>query len=308
MIADGSWCHLNTGLVQLKLWSPTEERNRRFAASNTMVKMNEEQTFHKTQTKNQFVKLTEKDQQHWKDHSGTSKRHRTTFVPSEGKRAPLTNRAKEQSHSLKQVWVSVKRDGSVWTRLGGDRLADDWIHDSEKERSYHGAVLKEQDIQLLARLNYTQSCVLSDLDLNIFTSSAWQPSYLVAFDPAEKRNHIVTMKHHKDCSSKALIQISADRQQLHCSYENQEFGAGFGFGTLGNEDNENVIERGVCGHKTANKTLNMESLFLRDFSFDPAGDESWKCRERVDGWNSYRFFGSYYFAFVKVADCPRPTS
>lgn len=273
--------------------------------------MNEEQAFQQAQMKKQFVKHSEKDQQQGKEHSATSKRHRTTFVrdQSEGKRAPLKDHAKEQSNSLKQVWISVKRDGSVWTRLGGDRLAEDWIHDSEKERSYHGAVLKEHDIQLLTKLNYTQTCVLSDLDLNIVTSSAWQPSYLVAFDPAEKRNHIVTMKHHKDCSSKALIRISADRQQLHCSYENQEFGTGLEFGTLENEGNEeSVIQRGVCGHKTANKTLKMETLFLRDFSFDPAGDESWKCRERVVGWNSYRFFGSYYFAFVKVADCPKPTS
>ena len=149
---------------------------------------------------------------------------------------------KSMEASTGEVYVSVKRDGSVWVRVGTDRQGSDWVHEKQDSQIYHGSVLSDYDIDVLNFLPHSDLCVLTDLELSIHSTAAWQPSYLIVFQPFSKQQWIVNMEHHNDCHSSTVIRLSNNADVLECFHASrqQPLKRGFNF-----QNDENL--RITCG-------------------------------------------------------------
>lgn len=130
-------------------------------------------------------------------------------------------------------------------------------------------------------LNYTDYCVLTDLDLNLKADLAWHPSYVTVFDPRHKDTKTVLFRHNKDCHMSTSLALSPQKQGLLC------YGG----------------KKNACGQRSLPER-GRESLpvFLRSVNFDPVGPDHWRCGED-ELQNSYSFKGSYYHVYVKMANC-----
>jgi len=60
--------------------------------------------------------------------------------------------------------------------------------------------------------NYTDYCVLTDLDVRISVDAGWHPSHLDVFDPRTKQSRIVLFRHNRDCSLSTNLTLATDRQ------------------------------------------------------------------------------------------------
>ena len=74
------------------------------------------------------------------------------------------------------AYVSRTRDGAVWLRFGPDGRALDWTYVDEPRRRYHTPVLTASDVDALARLNYSTTCVLTDLRMSVVAVASWHPT------------------------------------------------------------------------------------------------------------------------------------
>jgi len=61
-------------------------------------------------------------------------------------------------------------------------------------------------------INYTDYCVLTDLDLRVMVDSGWHPSHLDVFDPLTKDSRIILFRHNRDCNMSTNLTLSADKQ------------------------------------------------------------------------------------------------
>jgi len=61
-------------------------------------------------------------------------------------------------------------------------------------------------------MNYTDTCVLSDVDLRIAVHSGWHPSHLDVFDPTTKQSRIVLFRHNRDCTLSTVLTLTDDKQ------------------------------------------------------------------------------------------------
>jgi len=183
------------------------------------------------------------------------------------------------------AYVSRTRDGSVWLRFGPDGRSLDWTYVDERRRRYHTPILQPSDIEALSRLNYSASCVLTDVRLSVVAVATWHPTFVVAFDPAEHRTAVVLMRHSRDCASATEFQLTADRQSIRCDGAERHHACG----------QRNLPERGT----------RTRTLFLKDVNFDPVGQDSWQCTEDniEEQRASYTFIGSYYHVYVQLANC-----
>jgi len=66
-----------------------------------------------------------------------------------------------------RAYVSLTRDGSVWVRLGRDQNSLDWNYEDEDKFRFQVSVLDADSISLLRHLNYTDYCVLTDVDMKV---------------------------------------------------------------------------------------------------------------------------------------------
>ena len=192
--------------------------------------------------------------------------------------------------------VSLTRDGSVWLRFqsaeSGEDSSADWIYVDETRQPLQLSVLEPSVVGLLDDLNYTEFCALTDLRLSVVARYGWHPSYLSAYDPRARQTRTILFRHNRVCEMSTSVTLSADRQVLVC-----DGGPKTACGQRGLPDR---------GQRTA-------ALFLRSVNFDPAGPEHWQCDADdhlslplPPPHNSYTFYGSYYYAYVKVASCDTP--
>jgi len=183
------------------------------------------------------------------------------------------------------AYVSRTRDGSVWLRFGPDGRSLDWTYVDERRRRYHTPILSASDVDALSRLNYSATCVLTDVQMSVVAVASWHPTFVVAFDPAERRTAVVLMRHSRDCATATEFRLTADRQAIRCDGAERHHACG----------QRNLPERGA----------HTRTLFLKDVNFDPVGQDSWRCPE--DGVNeqraSYTFTGSFYHVYVQLANC-----
>jgi len=182
------------------------------------------------------------------------------------------------------AYVSRTRDGSVWLRFGPDGRSLDWTYVDERRRRYHTPILDPADVYALSRLNYSASCVLTDVRMSVVAVASWHPTFVVAFDPAERRTAVILMRHSQDCAAATEFRLSADRQAIRCDGAERHHACG----------QRNLPERGT----------RTRTLFLKDVNFDPEGQDSWQCPDNVEQQrSSYTFTGSYYHVYVQLAKC-----
>ena len=183
------------------------------------------------------------------------------------------------------VYVSATRDGSRWLRVGSDQKAADWIYQSEFENKYQINMFPTDTLNLLKTLNYTRYCVLSDLDFSIRMESAWQPSYVVVFNPGNRRSKLLRFPNEEDCSMQSNLTLSESKQKFLCN---------------GGPSNR-------CGYKAIPAFgVSTGTQFLKSASFDPQGNGNWRCSASEEG-KSFTFHGSYYYGYLKMAQCTVPT-
>ena len=105
------------------------------------------------------------------------------------------------------MYVSNRRDGSVWVRVGTQLKDHIWNQRYQQHNSLHDSVLTEDHIKIMSQLNYTKICVLTDLHLQMRSFSAWQPSYLIFHHLPSEEEWIVSMQHHEQCRSNAVVAL-----------------------------------------------------------------------------------------------------
>ena len=190
------------------------------------------------------------------------------------------------------AYVSRTRDGAVWLRFGPDGRALDWTYVDERRRRYHAPVLDAGDVDALTRLNYSRSCVLTDVRMSVVAVASWHPTFVVAFDPAERRTAVVLMRHSRDCDTATEFRLTADRQAILCDRQAIRCDGADRHHACGKR---NLPERGA----------RTPTLFLKDVNFDPVGQDEWRCSEDgvSDQRASYTFTGSFYHVYVQLANC-----
>lgn len=184
------------------------------------------------------------------------------------------------------AYVSRTRDGSVWLRFGPDGRSLDWIYVDEQRRRYRTPVLDAADVDALGRLNYSAACVLTDVRLSVVAVASWHPTFVVAYDPSERRTAVVLMRHSRDCASATEFRLTGDRQAIRCDGAERHHACG----------QRNLPERGT----------RTRTLFLKDVNFDPVGQDSWRCPDDAADERrraAYTFTGSYYHVYVQMANC-----
>ena len=79
------------------------------------------------------------------------------------------------------VHVSVRRDGSVWARVG--RSSMDWTAVDEDRERIQTALLDDDDVAALRALTpHGDRCALTDVRLRLRVRAGWSPSYVVLID------------------------------------------------------------------------------------------------------------------------------
>ena len=184
-----------------------------------------------------------------------------------------------------EIYISVHRDGSVWVRAGQDHKDLDWALEKEKEQKFQDIIVETEMIDMIATLNYTKYCVLTDIDFVINMARAWHPSYVTGFSPGLKRHKIFSFRRSTDCYTETNLTFTKDKQGLECD---------------GGKSNLCSTQRlPTIGKRT-------RTLFIKMVKFDPMGPDHWHCPEYKER-SFYTFTGSYYHAYIKVAQCPRAT-
>ena len=65
---------------------------------------------------------------------------------------------------------------------------------------------------MLQNMNYTDNCIMTDLDILLKMDAGWHPSYIVIFDPIVKDNKIVLFQHNKDCHMNTSLTLTRNKQ------------------------------------------------------------------------------------------------
>lgn len=182
------------------------------------------------------------------------------------------------------VYISVTRDGSIWMRAGRDHASLDWVYEDERRVRMQSVILEQNIIQLMESINYTDYCVLTDVEMTMTVDSGWHPSHLGIFDPATKHSKIIVFKHNRDCYMSTNLTLSRDKQGIVCDGG----------------------RRSACKKRNLPDTAHVvQTVFLKLVNFDPKGEDNWQCQEEEE-LNSYTFKGSYYHVYVKLASCDPP--
>ena len=180
----------------------------------------------------------------------------------------------------------MKRDGSVWVRVGKDHTDLDWSFIRTKDNTFQDNLLDGQMVNMLESLNYSDFCVLTDVKLILKAEGAWHPSFMTVYYPATKKNRVLIFRHNKDCYTETNITLARNKQGIICD---------------GGTTN-------VCGMRNLpSKNQRSNTLFLKTVKFDLKMDDKSKgtCASFRDR-NYFTFIGSYYHAYVKMASCAPP--
>jgi len=195
------------------------------------------------------------------------------------------------------VHVSVRRDGSVWARVG--RSAMDWAAVDERRRRIQSALLDDNAVAALRVLPYSDYCTLTDVRLQLRIRAGWSPSYVVLIDGSRSRNRetqIVSVRNARgDCRFNTTLTLSGDRQRLLCDG-----------GPTNNCGMRNVPSRRPHSAASAAAAARADTWFIKYVSMDFYGPDHWYC-SGLEQLNGYTFTGSYYHVYVQMALCPIPT-
>lgn len=195
----------------------------------------------------------------------------TTITDSQGYR-----------HSVR---VSVTRDGSVWLRLGRDYEAFDWSLVAQRRTRLQAFVLDDDMIDTLHDVPFIDFCVLTDLHFELNVDGGWHPSYVTVYEPKTRETRILSLKNHRDCKVRASLRLTAEKQGFRCSGPEEISVCGL----------RNVPHRGQAS----------PTWFIKYVNLDLSNPDHWYCTGHEEN-NFYTFSGSFYYAFVKLANCDKP--
>lgn len=182
------------------------------------------------------------------------------------------------------VYISATRDGSIWLKAGRDHATFDWIYKDERTARIQSVIIEPEMIAIFQSINYTEYCVLTDLEMSVTVASGWHPSHLDVFEPKQKENRIILFRHNRKCEMSTNLTLTADKQRLLCD------------GGLKNGCGKRYLPE--SGQSSA-------TTFIKAVNFDTKGTDHWRCDAEND-LNSFTFFGSYYNVYVKLASCDIP--
>ena len=137
---------------------------------------------------------------------------------------------------------------------------------------------------MIKAFNYTDFCVLTDVSLMVTAEGGWHPSYINVFNPETKRTMTMHYRQIEDCVSQTNLTLTLNKQGIIC------------FGRKVNS---------CGGHNLPEQDRISPPLFLKNFRFDPQGPENKVCKGLED-MNYYSFVGSYYYVYMKMAQCMVP--
>ncbi len=186
----------------------------------------------------------------------------------------------------RSIYISITRDGSVWVRVGKDHTDLDWAFTKTRDHTFQDNLLDGPMVDMLESLNYSDYCVLTDINLIVKAEGAWHPSFMTVYYPASKKSRVLIFRHNKDCYTETNITLAPNKQGIICD---------------GGRTN-------VCGMRNLpQKGHRSQTIFLKTVKFDLKIDDQSKgtCasfRHR----NYFTFIGSYYHAYIKMASCPTP--
>src|SRR6218665_1507505 len=185
------------------------------------------------------------------------------------------------------IFVSATRDGSIWIRFGKDLATYDWSEMDRRRTRVQSSILDEDQTLLLQSLEYLGYCVVTDFRFDLHLESSWNPSFVSVFDPASKETRILSFKNLRDCPFATSLGLGPDKQGLRCD------DGGHQVTSCGNR---NLPPRGTTS----------PTLFLRYINIDLEGPDHWYCTGK-ENRNWYILTGSYYYAYVRMAVCSKPT-
>lgn len=183
------------------------------------------------------------------------------------------------------VYVSVTSDGAVWLRFGQDMSGQGWVYVDETRHRLQATLLSKAEVAVIASLNYTAACALTDIELTLKERGSWHPSYLTIYDATDRVTRTMNFKVHRDCQTSTVVSLSPSKQNVQCTGH---------------------VDRNLCNLRNLPPAdRQTRPLFLTHVTADPSGVDHWSCW--VDsGSNAYTFRGSFYYAYVQMALCPPP--
>jgi hypothetical protein len=199
------------------------------------------------------------------------------------------------------VYVTARRDKSMWIRLGDDKAASDWNRVNEKRRGLQTTLLSPTDISLLASVNFSDACVTSDLRFHVAdvtlrradVSMTHASTNIVVRSTRDGAMHVVRLRR---------LQLLGD-----CRWSNVNMTL-----TL---DGQGVR---ICtvSRSTARCFLPLQPteggggrypILLQSLDLDPINDPaSVPCTDEDDSSVTsltYTMSGSYYYTYLQVAQC-----
>ena len=169
------------------------------------------------------------------------------------------------------------------TLAGITVVTNNYACSNETSHYLRATILTTEMVQVLTSIDYTDYCVLSDLDLVVHMKSGWHPSYVRAFNAAAKKTRTFVFKMTKDCHATTTLTLTPGKQGLSC------YGG----------------PRHSCGLRHLPRvSQTTPTMFLKYVNLDPRGLDHFACPGAV---NSYTFRGSYYHVYAKLKKCLAPT-
>ena len=174
----------------------------------------------------------------------------------------------------------------MWLRFGADQKSAHWTYKNEYRTQFSDTLLSPEDMNVIEHVNFTDACVVTDLKLKVQMTFGWHPSFLRTYDVTTRQSEVLIFNRNRQCTMNTTLRFAKKRQGLWC--------------TGGTEN--------ACGlHSLPYANQESGTTFLEHVTFDPAAENSMMCPKPGLVVNAYTFFGSYYYAYIKMASCPPPT-
>ena len=220
----------------------------------------------------------------------------------------------------RDVHVSVQRDGTVWVRLGDDDKTTEWKYASERRRSVQSTILSLLHVSLLSSLNYTDVCVLTDLQLDITDTTvrradvtSFNSVNLVIRSFSKGLSHVIRMQRlrtQSNCQWKAVnVSLTADKQSVQICSIGKRRASDKCFQPLPSiksPSTANVVQSSFWKHGLFNRPVTLlqhisidNRGYTGDISCDSSGHHVTRASSLV-----FSLIGSYYHVYLQVASCP----
>lgn len=199
------------------------------------------------------------------------------------------------------VYVTARRDNSIWIRLGDDKAASDWNRVNEKRRDLHTTLLSPTDISLLAAVNFSDACVTSDLRFHVAdvtlrradVSMSRASTNIVIRSTRDGAMHVVRLRR---------LQLLGDCRWSNVNVTLTSDGQGIRVCTVSGSTTRCFLPLQHTGGGSGRYPILLQSLDL-DPTHHPASVPCTDEDESPVTSLTYTMSGSYYYTYLQVAQC-----